>query len=149
MLISARLETSLNQQDRVPDNNNYQIPLSVAGKTVKGLPGVTDLAKGAIVIPRVANVSLLAEIALTNAAAGSRYIAGIQIVRPGGGTFYRGQVSGPYANGAVQFNVTVNWDGQPGDIATPYTYLVGGGANLTGQYNGSQSSLTLTELSVA
>lgn len=142
--LGARIETSLSQQDAVGQNDFWRVPLSQLVRA--SVPALVNLPDNSLVVQRdCPNATLNVFVALKNAVTNGYYVAFVRVTTPSGVVSY-----------PVQSTVAVDRTGT-GFLSQAFSLAVVAGttlqlyfynldpANLRGQFDGSQCSLTYTE----
>jgi hypothetical protein len=144
----GKIETSLNQQDVATNNDIYYIPLSQVKKSVAALPGFVDASQNGIVVQRAGRATVNALISLKNVLASSGTVfLGIGLIKPGQSLTAPVQIiSLPSGAGGISESMSLTDSFGPGDVIKIYTYLENASAQLRGQYEGSQCSLSYAEI---
>ena len=142
--LGARIETSLSQQDAVGQNDFWRVPLSQLVRA--SVPALVNLPDSSLVVQRdCPNATLNVFVAIKNAVTNGYYVAFVRVTTPAGVVSY-----------PVQSTVAVDRTGT-GFLSQAFSLAVVAGttlqlyfynldpANLRGQFDGSQCSLTYTE----
>jgi hypothetical protein len=146
--MSARLETSLSQQDSLPGNTYAIVPLSVVAFNNSGLPALVNAAGNALVVQRAGRVSLNATIGLQDTVANGQYFCVITRgpgTPNGGATVLAAGYATTASNNWAFANLSTTLAVAAGDELKLCVYA-GQPARLLGQYQSNVCSLTLTEL---
>ncbi|OUJ66526.1 hypothetical protein, partial [Hymenobacter crusticola] len=140
----ARLSTTLAQQDSIPLNTSYRVPLSVTAAAT--LPAQAELSQAGIRVLRNARASISYFVALNNAIVGGAYTLYMQVTDANGVVRYPMQTTiGTDRSGLGFAGSSLTVDFAAGDLIQLYFYNQDV-ATLRGALSGSECSLTYTEI---